>query len=318
MSLDANGVIRTFNPAAVSILALESDVAVGATFAQAFVPLERLDEFNEVVLASVYGEQETRRAPRSGGDSGAHARPLADDLAPHRGRTRRGRRVLGRVRDRGAPGEGAGARETDRAPEQGSPERLPDGGDAKPRPRKRASQGADHPHGDDRGARCAVHRGRAARAWSQCRSVQGAGRRTGADRDAADPHGEERADRVHHFGPGDRCATRRGPHPQPTRGHARRGARRGGTSGERGRPAARTRHFRSPRRETQRRRRVPQVSRTGARLRALGRERGGRPCAARGDEGAARIRQRTQPGRADDIPLRGGLIARTKKNQHRA
>ena len=60
MSLDANGVIRTFNPAAVSILALERDDVVGATFAQAFVPLARLDEFNEVVLASVYGEQETR------------------------------------------------------------------------------------------------------------------------------------------------------------------------------------------------------------------------------------------------------------------
>ena len=60
MSLDANGVIRTFNPAAVSILALERDVVIGATFAQLFVPLERLDEFNEVVLDSVYGEQETR------------------------------------------------------------------------------------------------------------------------------------------------------------------------------------------------------------------------------------------------------------------
>ena len=59
MSLDASGVIRTFNPAAVSILALERDDDVGATFAQLFVPLEGLDEFNEVVLDSVYGEQET-------------------------------------------------------------------------------------------------------------------------------------------------------------------------------------------------------------------------------------------------------------------
>ena len=59
MSLDASGVIRTFNPAAVSILALERDDDVGATFGQLFVPLEGLDEFNEVVLDSVYGEQET-------------------------------------------------------------------------------------------------------------------------------------------------------------------------------------------------------------------------------------------------------------------
>ena len=56
MSLDANGVIRTFNQAAASVLSLDRDKVVGSTFADTFVPREGFDAFNEVVLASIYGK----------------------------------------------------------------------------------------------------------------------------------------------------------------------------------------------------------------------------------------------------------------------
>ncbi|WP_334174967.1 adenylate/guanylate cyclase domain-containing protein [Pseudoxanthobacter sp.] len=61
LSIDMAGRILTFNAAAGGLLGLDPAATVGASFAEAFLLEERLEDFNEVVLKAVY-ENETVHA----------------------------------------------------------------------------------------------------------------------------------------------------------------------------------------------------------------------------------------------------------------
>ncbi len=54
LSIDMNGRILTFNKAAGSLLGLDPETTVGASFAEIFLLEERLEDFNEIVLKAIY------------------------------------------------------------------------------------------------------------------------------------------------------------------------------------------------------------------------------------------------------------------------
>lgn len=62
LTVDLEGRILTFNPAAAQLLQLERDEVLGRPLAEALLPQEGLDAFNQAILDAVYGTEVGRRS----------------------------------------------------------------------------------------------------------------------------------------------------------------------------------------------------------------------------------------------------------------